>query len=150
MSRPPRGYLQTLETAASPQTVWRALVEPRALALWYAGEAHVEPRAGGHYAAQTRTLGRREALIDIFEPGRRLRLIYSPNPAWPQPGPAVLVEDFLVDGRGDRTVLRLLGSGVPAGRDWDPVLQRLKAAWMVSFNHLQRRLEAGEISESAA
>ena len=139
-----------MDTTAPPEAVWRALVEPGALELWYAGEARVEPRAGGHYAARTRTLGRREALIDVFEPGRRLRLIYAPNPAWPPPGPAVLVEDFLIDRRDDRTVLRVLGSGVPSGRDWDPVLQRLKAAWMVSFNHLQRQLAAGEISEPAA
>lgn len=150
MSTPTRGYLQNLDTAAPQEAIWQALVEPRALALWYAAEASVEPHAGGHYTARTYTLGQREALIDVFEPGRRLRLIYMPNPAWPPPGPAVLVEDFLIDRRDDRTVLRVLGSGVPGERAWDPVLRRLKASWMVSLNNLQRRLATGEIRETTA
>jgi len=149
MRSAPRGYLQSFRCDASTELLWRALVDPDALALWYADGARIDPREGGYYAVRTRLLGRREAHIDAFQPNRRLRLIYDPNPDWPAMGEGVIVEDFLIDRDpkapgGSGTVMRMIGSGVPDVSEWDATFKRLRAAWAVSFSYLQKSLDAGE------
>lgn len=140
-----RGYLQSIEVDAGPGVVWHALTQPSALALWYARGALIEPRQGGRYEVETRFFGHRSALIDVYEAARRLRVIHLPCEGWPPLHGGTIVEDFLIDRRGERTLLRLLGSGVPADPDWDAMLRRLRAGWAVAFDYLRRRLAAGEI-----
>jgi uncharacterized protein YndB with AHSA1/START domain len=140
-----RGYLQSIEVPAGPGVVWRALTHGPSLALWYAPAATIEPRQGGRYEVDTRFFGHRSATIDVHEPAKRLRLIYLPDERWPplQSGP--LIEDFILDRRGDKTMLRLLGSGVPGDPAWDAPLKRLRAGWAVALSYLGRRIKAGDI-----
>lgn len=150
-----RGYLQTLRCDVSVEQIWQALVLPEALKLWHVDEAVVDARQGGRYGYRSRLFGTREAHIDVFEPGRRLRLIFDPNPAWPPPGNAVIVEDFLLDTRltGTRTAqgqLRVLGSGVPGAAEWNATLRRLQAGWAVAFSYLQQRLESRDLDRLAS
>ena len=140
-----RGYVQSFQSDAPPQELWDALLEPGTLALWYADEAWIEPWEGGRYSVRTRLLGHRLARIDAFEPERRLRLVYDPNPDWPPVGDEPLVEDFMIHeadpARPGTSVMRLLGSGVPERAAWNPTLKRLRSAWAVSFSYLQKHLE---------
>jgi uncharacterized protein YndB with AHSA1/START domain len=139
-----RGYLQSLRCVATTGQLWQALVQPEALKLWHVDEAEVDPRAGGRYIYRSRLFGIREAHIDIFEPARRLKLVYDPNPRWPA-GDSIIVEDFLIDSHdtsGGVSLLRLLGSGVPTAPEWNDTLKRLQAGWAVAFSYLQRRLES--------
>jgi len=136
-----RGYVQVLEVGAPAEQVWRALVEREALVAWHADHAEVDARMGGRYSVRSRLFGLREAHIDLFEPGRHLRVIYDPAPGWPPIEESVIVEDFIIDQRGGRSVLRVIGSGVPDTRAWDPWLKRLQAGWAVAFAYLARRLE---------
>jgi uncharacterized protein YndB with AHSA1/START domain len=150
-----RGYLQSLRCDSPVETLWQALVQPEALKLWHAEEARVDPRPGGLYSFRSRLFGSRAAHIDLFEPGRRLRLVYEHNPAWPPPGDSVIIEDFLIDTvsapKGGRHVqLRLLGSGVPAAPEWNATLKRLQAGWAVAFSYLQRRLDSRELQRRAS
>lgn len=150
-----RGYLQTLRSDAPVEQVWQALVQPEALRLWHAEDAVVDPRPGGRYGYHSRLFGRREAHIDLFEPGRRLRLVFDPNPSWPAAANDVIVEDFLIDTRtvGARKLqsqLRLLGSGVPAGAEWNATYRRLQAGWAVAFSYLQQRLDSRELERIAS
>jgi len=150
-----RGYLQSLRCDAPVEQIWQALVLPAALRLWHAEDAVVEARQGGRYGYRSRLFGQRDAHIDVFEPGRRLRLLFDPNPSWPAAGNSVIVEDFLLDirptgARKPQGQLRLLGSGVPAGPGWDAVLRRLQAGWAVAFSHLQRRLDNRELERLAS
>jgi uncharacterized protein YndB with AHSA1/START domain len=149
-----RGYLQTLRCDAPIQQVWRALVLPEALRLWHAEDAWIDARPGGSYRYRSRLFGTRQAHIDAIEPGRRLRLVYDPNPDWP-PGDSVIVEDFLFDTRGTgtarvQTQLRLLGSGVPAIPAWNATHRRLQAGWAVAFSYLQRCLDARQLERLAS
>jgi uncharacterized protein YndB with AHSA1/START domain len=142
-----RGYLQSLRCKAPTEQLWQALIQPEALKLWHVQQAEVDPRQGGRYRYRSRLFGLRSAHIDVFDPGRRLRLVFDPNPAWP-PSDSVIVEDFLIDSRntgGQDSQLRLLGSGVPAVLDWNATLRRLQAGWAVAFSYLQRRLESREL-----
>jgi uncharacterized protein YndB with AHSA1/START domain len=149
-----RGYLQTLRCDAPIQQVWRALLLPEALRLWHAEEAWIDARPGGSYRYRSRLFGMRQAHIDAIEPGRRLRLVYDPNPNWP-PGDSVIVEDFLFDTRSTGTArvqsqLRLLGSGVPAIPEWNATHRRLQAGWAVAFSYLQRCLDARQLERLAS
>lgn len=136
-----RGYVQMLETSASAEAVWRALTDPAELTAWHAEQAWVEPRAGGRYSVRSRLFGPREAHIDLLEPARRLRLIYDPAPSWPPIEDSAVVEDFVIDERRGKRILRVLGSGVPAAPEWNQWHRRLQAGWAVAFAQLARRLE---------
>ncbi|MGB5131004.1 MAG: SRPBCC domain-containing protein [Steroidobacteraceae bacterium] len=145
-----KGYLQGFETKAGAATLWRALVEPECLALWYGDHAIVEPRVGGRYFAVSRLFGRREAFIERFEPGVRLQLIFEPSPQWPPLTEGALVEDLLIDEHKGRRMIRVMGSGIPSNPDWTPVLKQLKSGWALAFGLLQTRLRNGEIKDFAA
>ena len=140
------GYNQVIETTVDAATVWRALVEPASLALWCARDAIVEPRVGGRYSLVSPLFGRREAHIERFEPGVRLQLLFNASPEWPPLPEGALVEDFIIEERNGKRILRVMGSGLPAGREWTPVLQRLRAGWAVAFARLKSRLHSGQIN----
>lgn len=145
-----RGYMQSFATPASAATLWRALVEPEALALWYGDQAIVEPRVGGRHSAVSRLFGRREAFIERFEPPGRLQLLFEPGRDWPPLDEGALVEDLLIDEHLGRRRLRVIGTGIPSGIEWVPVLQQLKSGWALAFGLLQTRLHKGEIGGRAA
>ena len=149
MRRQERGYTQVFESAASAATLWRALTDPALLRLWYATEAVVEPRVGGRYAVSSRLFGRRFATIEQFEPGKRLQLLFDPSPDWPPMPESVLVEDFMIDERKGQRMLRVMGSGVPAGEEWERTLIRLRTGWALAFAQLQMRLREGGIREDS-
>jgi hypothetical protein len=144
-----RGYAQRVDIRADIEVVWRALLEPTTLALWYAPGARVDAREGGIYCVRHRDDLEREAHIDVFLPPRRLRLIYMPLPGLPDEG-AVMVEDFLLDrdpaaaraeGVGAVTVLRLMGSGIPEGSDWHATYVALRCGWERALLRLKVLLE---------
>lgn len=150
MRRQERGYTQVFESAASAATLWRALTDPALLRLWYATEAVVEPRVGGRYAVTSRLFGRRFATIEQFEPGKRLQLLFDPSPDWPPMPESVLVEDFMIDERKGQRMLRVMGSGVPTGEEWERMLIRLRTGWALAFAQLQMCLRDGGIREDGA
>ncbi len=145
-----KGYMQSFETAVDAATLWRALVEPDALALWYGDQAVVEPRIGGRYFAVSRLFGRREAFIERFEPCARLQLLFEPGSDWPPLTEGALVEDLLIDEHKGQRMLRVIGSGIPSGAEWAPVLKHLKTGWALAFGLLQTRLRNGEIKDPVA
>jgi uncharacterized protein YndB with AHSA1/START domain len=149
MAESTRGYAQRVDIRADIEVVWRALLEPTTLALWYAPGARIDAREGGIYCARHNADMEREAHIDVFLPPRRLRLIYMPMPDLPDDG-AVIVEDFLLDrdsaavraeGVGATTVLRLMGSGVPEGSEWHSTYVALRRGWERALLRLKVLLE---------
>ena len=140
MSERTRGYAHRIDVRAPIELVWRALVEPQQLEQWYGPEARVSARAGGSYMVRAARDLEREAHIDVFEPGRRLRLIYMPPRNLPA-NDAVLVDDFILDSEQDVAVLRLLGSGFPADEEWDVFYARLRGGWAQALSRLKVYLE---------
>lgn len=123
-----RGYASRIDIAAPPAVVWRALVDPQLLSIWYAKDAHVSPQVDGRYWVLLESGVEREAHIDLFEPERRLRLINMHPPGMP-PTDEVIVDDFLLAVEDGQTAVRLLGSGVPIGGPWDSYFLKLRASW---------------------
>jgi uncharacterized protein YndB with AHSA1/START domain len=123
--------------------VWRALTDPALVRIWSGQEVEIDGRQGGSYRIGKTNAGAREALIDIFDVNRRLRLIYMDSKLWP-PSDCAAVDDFILDAkRGDaRTSLRLLGSGISDSADWDMPYARVRMAWERSLARIKLMLEA--------
>ena len=136
-----RGYAHRIDILAPSERVWLSLIDPRRLAEWYVPGVRLSPRQGGGVRIRLDASLEREAMIDVFEPGRRLRLIYLPMPAMP-PTEAVLVDDFIISREGEAAVLRLLGSGFPVSTDWDQLYARLRGGWGVALSRLKLTVEA--------
>jgi uncharacterized protein YndB with AHSA1/START domain len=124
----PRGYAHLIEVQAPLGRVWRALTDPGLIRIWQGQEAEIDARMGGLYRIGSPKGKVREAHIDIFEPNRRLRLIYMPMRDMPHADSA-MVDDFLLEAREKKTSVRLLGSGVPTGKEWDAFYVQLRIGW---------------------
>jgi uncharacterized protein YndB with AHSA1/START domain len=137
-----RGYAHLVEVDVPVDQVWRALTVPALVRIWSGQEAEIDPREGGLYRLGRRQTGGREAHIDIFEPNRRLRLIYLSGPDTPSSDSAV-VDDFLLDVRkGVGTAsLRVLGSGVPDAAEWDKPYVRMRMGWERFLGRIKVMLE---------
>jgi uncharacterized protein YndB with AHSA1/START domain len=131
-----RGYAHRIDIAADAQKVWRALTEAEHLARWCSPGAEIRARQGGLFRASVDRVTELEAHIDVFEPGRRLRLIYLPTPALP-PSDTTFVDDFILDTDDSGTILRLLGSGIPATEEWNTQYLRLRLGWRQAMTRLK-------------
>ena len=109
--------------------------------IWSGAEADIVPRIGGLYRLGAAPRAR-EAHIDVFEPNRRLRLIYFGDPSLP-PCASAIVDDFLLDARNGpgKTSLRLLGSGIPEAAAWDAFYKRARLGWERSLARIKVTLE---------
>ena len=125
-----RGYAHLVELEVPAARVWRALTDPALVRIWSGQEAEIDARQGGLYRIGKRNSGAREALIDIFDVNRRLRLIYMNSKDLP-PSSSAVVDDFILDPRkGDgKTSLRLLGSGISDSAEWDGPYARIRMSW---------------------
>ncbi|HXZ59709.1 MAG TPA: SRPBCC domain-containing protein [Steroidobacteraceae bacterium] len=136
-----RGYAHRVDIAADSVRVWRAITEPQSLTRWCSPEAQLQPRQGGLFRARVDRVTELEAHIDVFDAGRRVRLIYLPNPALPRCD-SVLTDDLIVEAVPGGTVVRLLGSGVPGEPEWDTQYWRLRTSWLQALNRLKVLVEA--------
>jgi uncharacterized protein YndB with AHSA1/START domain len=140
MSDRERGYAHRVDILADAGEVWRALTEVEQLVLWCSPAAEIRPRQGGLFRARVDRVTEFEAHIDVFEPGRRLRLIYLPARTLP-PADTVMVDDFILDPLPGGTIVRLLGSGVPATPEWDTQYWRLRTGWQQAMTRLKVHVE---------
>jgi uncharacterized protein YndB with AHSA1/START domain len=131
-----RGYAHRIDIDADVQKVWRALTDSRSLTRWCSPRAEIRPREGGLFRASVDRLTELEAHIDIYEPARRLRLIYLPSPALP-PAESAITDDILIEPIGIGTIVRLLGAGIPSASDWDVQYGRLRLGWLHAMTRLK-------------
>jgi uncharacterized protein YndB with AHSA1/START domain len=151
MAHNTRGYVHRVDIRAELDDVWQALIDPAILARWHVPNARVDARERGHYWTRIDANLVREAHIDIYQPPRRLRLIYLPLPSLPDDN-AVLVDDFLIDlddaasreAGSSVTIMRLMGSGIPDGREWDSMYMRLRSGWERALLRLKVAFERDE------
>jgi uncharacterized protein YndB with AHSA1/START domain len=135
-----RGYAHRIDVRAPVELLWRGLIEPELLAQWFGPGARIDAKLGGSYVVRVDRDLEREAHIDVFEVGRRLRLIYMPPRELP-PSPAVMVDDFIFNTEQDAAVLRLLGSGYPIEEAWDSYYLRLRNGWAQALARLKVCIE---------
>ena len=143
MSVRTRGYAHRIDVLADAATVWAYLTSTEDLRQWCSPGAYIVAREGGLLRAAVDRRTELEAHIDVFQPPRRLRLIYLPSADLPQSQTAI-VEDFMLDdSSGIATVVRLLGSGFPADEEWDPMYLRVRMGWERALPRLKVLVERG-------
>jgi hypothetical protein len=84
-----------------------------------------------------------EAHIDVYHANRRLRLIYLPSDTLPAAETAI-VADFILEPASRPAVgsiLRVLGSGIPDGPQWDTQFKRMKVGWGAALARLKVYVE---------
>ena len=136
MSDKERGYAHRVDIVADATAVWRALTDEEELQRWCSPQAAIRARPGGLFRASVDRLTEFEAHIELFEPGRRLRLMYLPSPSAPA-ADTVMVDDFILEPVPGGTIVRLLGSGVPAAPEWDLQFARLRTGWQQALARLK-------------
>lgn len=130
-----RGYAAFAEMPTQPATLWPWLTEPALLRRWYAGSVELDPRPGGRFTARDADGTGFTARVGLCDRPRRLRLDFDASPHWP--GPACIAEDWIIDARPERVVLRILGEGVPMEGAWAPWLRQWQSRWTVNLARLQ-------------
>ena len=135
-----RGYAHRVDILADVSQVWRALTDPVHLPRWCSQGAVIRPSQGGLFRASVDRVTEFEAHIDVFEPERRLRLLYLPAASLPRTE-SVMVDDFILDRVSGGTIVRLLGSGVPAVPEWDTQYWRLRTSWQQAMTRLKVYVE---------
>ena len=136
MSERERGYAHRIDILADASQVWRALTDAEQLTRWCSPAAQIRARQGGLFRASVDRVTEFEAHIDVFEPERRLRLMYLPSSELPR-ADTVMVDDFILDRVPGGTIVRLLGSGVPATAEWDTQYWRLRTSWQQAMTRLK-------------
>ena len=124
--------------------VWRAFTEGPHLVRWCAPDAQMRPRAGGLFRASVDRVTEMEAHIDVYDPNRRLRLIYLPSATLPATESAI-VADFILEPAlppASGVIVRLLGSGIPEGAAWDMQFKRMKIGWSAAMARLKVYVES--------
>lgn len=131
-----RGYAHRVDITAGTAEVWDILTQSEHLSRWCSPSAQIRAQKGGLFRASVDRVIELEAHIDIFDPSRRLRLIYLPSPSLP-PTPDPLVDDFILEAKEPGTILRLLCSGIPATEEWNKPYQRLRVGWQQAMARLK-------------
>jgi len=138
-----RGFAHRIDIEAPPPKVWTALCGPMLAPLWLGKDARVRPQKGGAWSATLAPGLAREAIIDVFDPPRRLRLIYLTPPELTTFEGAVVDDVMLEDAEG-HTVLRLLCSGVPDFPEWTPHYMKVRGAAERALSRLKVLVEQRE------
>ncbi len=142
---------RTIEIAAPVETVWKALTDPQEITRWFCFESSVEPGVGGTIRYSWGAPWDGVSRIEVWEPNRRLRMVsYTPEgkETWLSEGSGTapgeghpLALEYLLEGRGGGTVLRLVHSGFGAGGGWDDEYDGVRRGWAFELGSLRQYLE---------
>jgi uncharacterized protein YndB with AHSA1/START domain len=138
-----RGFAQRIDIGSPVTKVWGALCGPMLVPLWLGEDARVRPQQGGSWSATIAPGLERHAMIDVFDPPRRLRLIYLP-PEDLSTFDGAVSDDILLEAEGQRTIVRLLCSGVPDLPEWNAHYLRVRAASERTLARLKTLLDERE------
>jgi len=121
--------------AASPETVWRFLVEPELAGRWMGDWHRLEPEPGGAYRVEVLPGAIAAGEIVELDPPRRLIMTWG----WEQEGASIgagaTTISFELVPSGDGTLLRFTHTALPSAEaverhahGWDHYLARLARA----------------------
>jgi uncharacterized protein YndB with AHSA1/START domain len=133
----PRVLEFTVDLPTDPETVWRLLTDPRAIAEWFAPQVEGSGEPGGTLTLSWGPEMRWKTKVASAERGHLVRWqddfdAYQQLPTTAAP---VVIEWQLSPGPGG-TRLRLVHSGFGDGADWDDMYDGTKAGWTFFMWHL--------------
>ena len=142
-SAPTRSQTHEIVIDASEEAVWKAIVDGEELTRWFVDAAKVEPGVGGSFRLSWDGAEAGYSRIDVWEPNRRLRVTLQPFEMGPAKydGQTPIVEEYTIERRGGKTVLRLVESGVPNTPEWDGFYDGTNSGWEQFFRTMRHYLE---------
>ncbi|HUE77821.1 MAG TPA: SRPBCC domain-containing protein [Longimicrobiales bacterium] len=126
----------TIEIGASPERVWRALTDPRELERWFPLEARVEPGPGGSVWLSWKNEFAGLSEIVAWRPPHVLAYAWG----WSEDAPPQVTE-YVLEGDGGSTLLRVVTSGFPADASWDDMVEGTRTGWSFELRSLKAYLE---------
>lgn len=136
-----RSFETTLRIGAPRDAVWAAIASDAGLRRWFAPEASIDPRVGGEVVWTWSEQIRWPQRIEIVEPGVRLKTRYDSSVDDGEGGKRPLWVDFMLEGDGGTTTLRLVHSGFGAEADFDEEYDGISSGWPVELSSLALSLE---------
>ena len=142
-SAPTRSQTHEIVIDASEEAVWKAIVDGEELTRWFVDEASVEPGVGGTLTFSWGGDEKGHNRIDAWEPNRKLRLTMMPFEMGKAKydGTTPMVNEYTIERRGDKTVLRLVNSGIPDAPEWDGFYNGTNSGWDSFLRTLRHYLE---------
>lgn len=136
-----RQFKTQIDIAAPRDAVWSAIADGTELRRWFAPEASTGPAVGGEVVWEWRGHHRWVQRIEILEPGTRLRTRYDSAVDDGNGGRKPLFIDFLLEGEGGITTLRLVQSGFGSEEGFDAEYDGISRGWPVELRSLRLYLE---------
>jgi len=131
---------RTLDLAAPPERLWRALTDPIELSRWFSDQAEVDLRPGGNGTWTWHTHGRHAVKFEIIKPQRRLAWRWSLEPGIPvDVGITTRVEWTLAPRHDGGTTLRLEETGFTTTKHYEANV----AGWKRELRELVAYVSAG-------
>jgi uncharacterized protein YndB with AHSA1/START domain len=142
-SAPTRSQAHEIAIDAPVEAVWKAIVDGEELTRWFVDAAKVDPGVGGSFSLSWDGAEAGHSRIDVWEPNQRLRVTLQPFEMGKAKYDAsmAIVEEYTIERRGDKTVLRLVESGVPNTPEWDGFYDGTNAGWEQFFRTMRHYLE---------
>ena len=128
---------------APVEAVWKAISDAEELTRWFVQEASIEPRVGGMLTFSWDGEEKGHNRIDAWEPNRKLRLTSMPFEmgAAKHDGTTPMVNEYTIERRDGKTVLRLVNSGIPDTPEWDGFYNGIDSGWRSFLRTLRHYLE---------
>jgi uncharacterized protein YndB with AHSA1/START domain len=128
---------------ASADAVWKAITDAEELTRWFVEAARVEPGVGGKFWISWGGAEGSPSTIEAWEPNRLLRVALAPFDMGPakHDGMKPIIDEYTIERRDGKTVLRLVSSGIPDVKEWDGFYDGTDAGWPSFFRTLRHYLE---------
>src|SRR5215471_11951224 len=146
-----RSQEHEIEIDAPIEAVWKAITDAEELTRWFSDHAKVTPGVGGTCwvawgEGEPQAYGKR---IEVWEPPHQLTLgPLGPEEGNTGPSPEAqtalappIIDEYTLETRGGRTLLRFVSSGIPAAAEWDGFYDSTNYGWKLFFRTLRHYLE---------
>jgi uncharacterized protein YndB with AHSA1/START domain len=139
----PRQQTHEIVIDAPIEAVWKAITDAEELTRWFVGEASVTPGVGGTIAISWDGEEKSSSTIEVWEPNMKLRKKLGPfDMGAAKQDPAVpMIDEYTIERRDGKTVLRLVCSGIPDAPEWDGFYNGTDSGWGSFFRTLRHYLE---------
>jgi uncharacterized protein YndB with AHSA1/START domain len=139
----------TTEIEASPEAVFRALVDADELVRWFPSGAQSDPRTGGSF--EYRYEFDQDPSRNHTYSGEYSDVRPNERVAYPWNGKLGTTQvEFRLEPAGGSTKVTLRHSGWGTGADWDESLEMHRQGWGFFLGNLKSYLEAGKDSRAEA
>jgi uncharacterized protein YndB with AHSA1/START domain len=145
-----RSIEREIEIDAPIEDVWKAITEAEEITRWFSEEARVTPGVGGSYWVSWGEGQSGDSRIEVWEPGRRLRVRNLPWEAKEglssqynedAASATAIIQEYTLETRGGKTILRVVDSGMPDSPEWDGMYDGKTRGWEMFFYALRHYLQ---------